>query len=213
MLNRQEAAAALGVKNGTVFVMADQTHSDYVYVVSDRLSRGWREQESAVAECDALVTAQTGVVLGILTADCVPVLLYDPCREVVAAVHAGWRGTKANIVAKTVKKMQEVFGCDPSQIMAGIGPSIGKCCYEVGREVAGHFSHIAGACEEKESGKYQLDLQHINKYQLLKAGVCSTHIELSGICTACSTEAFFSYRKEQGCSGRFMSMIGILPLP
>ena len=208
--NRQEMAKALGAGNAA-FVLANQTHSDHVYVVTDRLTRGWSEQESAVAACDALITAQKDVVIGVLTADCVPVLLYDPVKEVVAAVHAGWKGTKANIVGKTVKKMQEVSGCDPATVIAGIGPSIGECCYEVGEDVALHFSDVKDAYVVKGNGKYQLNLKHINKYQLLEAGLSVVHIETSNVCTSCDTEHFFSYRKEQGCSGRFMSLIGISP--
>jgi YfiH family protein len=207
--NRKALAHTLGLEEGTVFVLADQTHSDHVHIVTEVLSKGWEERWSAVADCDALITAQKRVMLGILTADCVPVLLYDPVCQVVAAVHAGWKGTRTNIVAQCVAKIQTHFGSDPKNIIAGIGPSIGKCCYEVGEEVAGHFHAVSGAYELKENGKYLLDLQYINKYQLIKAGLEERHIEQSGICTACETERFFSYRKEQGCSGRFMSLIGM----
>jgi YfiH family protein len=207
--NRKRVAEILGVGDTSVFVLANQTHSDHIDIITEASARGWEETESAVADCDGLITAQKGVMLGILTADCVPVLFYDPVCEVVAAVHAGWRGTQANIVAGCVTKMQAHFGSDPKDIVVGIGPSIGKCCYEVGEEVAKHFHPIKGACESKGDGKYLLDLQYINKYQLLKAGVLENHIEHSGICTACNTERFFSYREEQGCSGRFMSLVGM----
>jgi len=190
------------------FVIANQTHSDNIHIVTESETKGWEEQESAIANCDALITEQKGIMLGVLTADCVPVLLYDPQREVVAAVHAGWKGTKEQIVAKTVRKMQEVFGSEPADIVAGIAPAIGKCCYEVGEEVAEHFLDIPDACEAK-GDKYMLDLPYINKYQLLDAGLKAEHIEMSDICTACETAKFFSYRKEEGCSGRFMSLIGM----
>ena len=209
--NRQAVTDALGIGVQYQIVLADQTHSDHIHIVTQAETRGWRERESAIASCDALITAQTEVMLGILTADCVPILLFDPHQEVVAAVHAGWKGTKANIVAKTVAHMETHFGCNPQNIIAAIGPSIGQCCYEVGEEVAEHFSCIEGAYQKRENGKYMLNLKHINKYQLLKSGLLSNNIEQSSVCTSCDTERFFSYRKEQGCSGRFMSLIGISP--
>ena len=209
--NRQAVRDALGIDAQYRIVLADQTHSDHIHVVTQAKTCGWQERKSAIASCDALVTAQKGVMLGILTADCVPVLLFDPKQEVVAAVHAGWKGTKANIVAKTVACMEAHFGCNPHDIIAAIGPSIGGCCYEVGEEVATHFSRIEGAYTKKENGKYLLNLKYINKYQLLKAGLLLKNIEQSEVCTACDSDRFFSYRKEQGCSGRFMSLIGMRP--
>jgi len=190
------------------YIVANQTHSDHIEVIVKAESKGWESEEDAVTDCDALISNQKGVVLTILTADCVPILLYDAEKKVVAAVHAGWRGTKAKIVAKTVKKMQEVFGCEPQNILAGVAPSIGRCCYEVGEEVAEHFFTDTDSFDVKGE-KYMLDLPLINKKQLLDEGLLEKHIEMSGICTACEVERFFSYRKEQGCSGRFMSMIGI----
>jgi len=144
----------------------------------------------------------------VLTADCVPVLLYDKEKEVIAAVHAGWKGTKAQIVFKTVQKMKEVYGSDPKDIIVGIAPSIGRCCYEVGEEVAQHFFDTPEGFDTKGS-KYMLDLPYINEQQLLNASILEENIEMSNICTACEVEHFFSYRREQGCSGRFMSMIGM----
>ena len=128
----------------------------------------------------------------------------------IAAVHAGWKGTKAGIAGKTVKKMIETFGCDPEDIIAFIAPSIGRCCYEVGADVAEHFHEVEGAYD-KAGQKYMLDLPFINQKQLLNAGLKEEHIELSGQCTSCEADRYFSYRKEQGCSGRFMSMIALKP--
>jgi len=194
------------------FVVANQTHSDHIHVVTKEETRGWESLESAIADCDALITDRKGVMLGVLTADCVPVLLYDPVRQVVAAVHAGWRGTQKLIVAKTVKRMEEDFGCNSANIYAGIAPAIGKCCYEVGEDVAKHFFYVKEGYEQKGE-RYMLDLPFINRAQLLDAGVKDMHIEMSGICTACEVDRFFSYRKEEGCTGRFMSLIGIAPSP
>jgi len=191
------------------FILANQTHSDHVHVVKEPGNKGWEGLESAVPDCDALVTNLKGVMLGILTADCVPILLYDPVAKAVAAVHAGWKGTKANIVAKTIQTMQREFGTKPDNLIAGIAPSIGVCCYEVGKDVASYFFDLPDAIQAKKNSKYMLDLPEINKLQLITAGMREEKIEMSNICTSCDVEHFFSYRKESGCSGRFMSLIGL----
>jgi YfiH family protein len=209
--NRKVLAEALTGGESFKLVLADQTHSDHIALISEQKSRGWEKREDAVVDCDALITNIPGVMLGILTADCVPVLLYDRVKHIVAAVHAGWRGTQKEIVSKTIAKMVDAYGCEEADIWAGIGPAIGQCCYEVDEGVAKYFSGIPDALLEKEGGKYMLNLPYINKYQLLKSGLSVSHIEMSGICTACEHERFFSYRKEQGCSGRFVSLIGIKP--
>ncbi len=206
--NRESLAHKLSIGKETVFVVANQIHSDHITVIEKKEMRGWDDLEDAVQGCDALITDQTDVVLTILTADCVPVLLYDPTKRVVAAVHAGWKGTQADIITKTIKIMSDRFGSDPSDILAGVAPSIGQCCYEVGEDVASYFSDHPNAIEQCGE-KYMLDLPQINREQMILAGLLDRHIEMSGICTACSVEEYFSYRKEQGCSGRFMSMIGI----
>jgi len=190
------------------FVVANQTHSDNIYVIKNKKSLGWENIDDAIENCDALISNQTNIMLTILTADCVPILLFDPINNVVAAVHAGWKGTKEEIIFKTILKMQEDFNSNPKNIIAGIAPSIGKCCYEVDWNVAQHFQKVKNSYTH-EGEKYMLDLPYINKLQLLKAGLKEENIELSQVCTACEVDSYFSYRKEQGCSGRFMSMIGL----
>jgi len=207
--NRQKIISELDLSEKAYFVVANQTHSDNITVITEPETKGWEALENAVANSDALITDIPGVMLVILTADCVPILLYDRKKKVVAAVHAGWKGTRAQIVYKTVKKMEEVYGSDPTDILAGIAPSIGKCCYEVGVEVAEHFAEVPEALREKGE-KYMLDLPAVNHYQLRKSGLEEANIELSGVCTACEVDDFFSYRKEQRCSGRFMSLIGVM---
>jgi len=206
--NRQEIAADLGVDEDFHFVVANQTHSDHIKVITKAETKGWGSLEDAIEDCDALITQEKKVVLTILTADCVPVLLYDPKQEVVAAVHAGWKGTQAKIVAKTVLKMQALFDSKAEDIVAAVAPSIGRCCYEVGEDVAKYFFDTPEGFTQK-GDKFMLDLSYINKYQLLGVGLRKENIEMSGVCTACEVEDYFSYRKEQGCSGRFMSMIGM----
>ncbi|MBU1668063.1 peptidoglycan editing factor PgeF [bacterium] len=191
------------------FITANQTHSDNISVINQNHEQGWNNLEDAIENCDALISNQKNIMLTILTADCVPILLFDPQQQVIAAIHAGWKGTKLAIAFKTVKKMQAAFNCNPKDILAGIAPSIGKCCYEVDWNVAQHFEHIENAYDNKGE-KQMLDLPHINKIQLLNAGLPTENIEMSNICTACEVDDYFSYRKESGCSGRFMSMIGLL---
>ncbi len=191
------------------FIVANQTHSDNIKVIKEA-NETWLSDraEHAIEDCDALITNQKNIMLTILTADCVPILLFDPEQKVVSAVHAGWKGTEQQIVFKTVEKMKDLFNSNPNDIIAGIAPSIGKCCYEVNWNVAQHFEDIKNAYDKKDE-KYMLDLPHINKTQLLQAGLKEENIELSNICTACEVADYFSYRKEGGCSGRFMSMIGL----
>jgi len=206
--NRTLLSETLGSENSLHYVVANQTHSDNIKIITKIENRGWGKSEDAIEDCDALITNLEDIVLTILTADCVPILLYDKEKKVVAAVHAGWKGTKADIVGKTVQKMKHVFGCEGKNIIAGIAPSIGACCYEVGEEVAKHFFHLPESVRKKDD-KYMLDLPKINQHQLLKAGLTDKNIEMSAVCTACNVTHYFSYRKEKGCSGRFMSMIGL----
>lgn len=207
--NRKNIAKELQGYQNLYFVVANQTHSDHIYIVREDEHRGWDTIENAVEDCDALITNRRGVVLTILTADCVPILLIDKKQNIIAAVHAGWKGTKERILSKTVKKMCETFNSEPQNILAGIGPSIARCCYEVDSNVSDHF-HRSESVYMSKNGKYMLDLPLINKKQLLQAGLLKSNIEMSLICTSCENEKFFSYRKEKGCSGRFMSMIALV---
>jgi len=206
--NREVLAKQLNADENVHFIVANQTHSDHIKVIEKSETKGWKSLGDAIEDCDALITQEKDVVLTVLTADCVPVLLYDPRNEVVAAVHAGWKGTEAEIVSKTVLKMQERFGCRAEDMIAAVAPSIGRCCYEVGEDVAKHFFEFPESYTVKGE-KYMLDLPYINKSQLLKAGLSEENIEMSAVCTACEVGDYFSYRKEQGCSGRFMSLIGM----
>jgi len=212
--NREELSKVLLSNNRVdthlVYIVANQTHSSNVIVIDRPEAQGWQSLDSAVHDCDALVTDQEGVVLTILTADCVPLIFFDPIGRVVAAVHAGWKGTKENIVSKTITKMKKEFNIDAASLKVGIAPAIGKCCYEVGEDVASHFfdypQHV-----QRENEKYMLDLPNINREQLLEVGVLEKNIDMSAICTACSVGDYFSYRKEGGCTGRFMTLVGLLP--
>ena len=190
------------------FIVANQTHSANIQIITKQKELGWKHEETAIKECDALITQEENIMLTILTADCVPILLFDPIQKVVAVVHAGWRGTEQKILLKTVKKMQKIFNSKSNDIIVGIAPAIGRCCYEVDWNVAKNFENMPNAYSPKNN-KYMLDLPYINKLQLLQAGLKEKNIEMSNICTACQVDSYFSYRKEQGCSGRFMSMLGL----
>lgn len=153
-------------------------------------------QKGCIGEGDALFSNEPGSLLAIRTADCVPILIVDPVREAFAAVHAGWRGTAAEIAVKTVREMVRRFGSRTIDLRAAIGPSIGKCCYEVGPEVAEQFGL---------TGRTHLDLGGINSRQLSEIGVIS--IDIADLCTACNPENFHSYRRDKS-AGRMVSAIG-----
>jgi len=191
---------------GRFWISPMQVHGDHVHVVDRLQNRGWEALEAEL-EADALVTNLPGVVLTILTADCVPILMVDPVHRAIGAVHAGWRGTRQKIVSKTLEKMASLYGSDPQDLIVGIGPAIGGCCYEVGAEVARHFTDYPGVLRKKGEEKYLLDTPQVNVLQLEAAGVPAAQIEWSGFCTSCDVERYFSYRAEGGTAGRFMSCI------
>jgi polyphenol oxidase len=187
-----------------------QIHSPVVHVV------GKEPAAPATLEGDGLLTREPGVLLAILTADCIPVLIADTKTRAVAALHAGWRGTVAGIAEAGVQRMREEFGTRPEDLLAAIGPGIGPCCYSVGDEVRTQFASAFGYAEElfqerpAESGTaLYLDLPEANRRQLLAAGLSSEAIALTGQCTGCATGRFFSHRIEHGHTGRMMSVIGI----
>jgi YfiH family protein len=186
-----------------------QVHGKYIHVAK-KLENGGSRDIAKLIEADAVITNIPKMVLTILTADCVPVLLFDPVSACVGAVHAGWRGTQEKIVSLTIERMGELYGSNPSDVIAGIGPAIGGCCYEVGIDVAKNFTDYTDSVTKLTQDKFKLDLKAINRTQLLEAGLHPEHIELSSICTSCSSDRFFSYRAQQGCSGRFMSAIALV---
>ncbi len=206
--NRRLLARNVGFDPG-VLVTAQQVHSSHVAVVTKvEAGKGAMDKRSRIPETDALVTNVADVCLMVLSADCVPVLLYDSQQRVIAAVHAGWRGTAAQIVLKTVQVMVDRFGCRAEQIQAGIGPSIGKCCFEVDGEVADVFRNLFPVrpdivTEGKTTGKYQVDLWEANRQELVEGGLLPDHIEIAGMCSVCHPDRFFSYRREGKAAGRF----------
>ena len=165
-------------------------------------------------EGDALITGSPGIAIGVFTADCLPLLLFEPERRVAAVVHAGWRGTAKEVTRKVVEKMAEVFACAAEKIQAALGPCIGPCCYEVDGPVEAEFRGGGLPWESFASGrgpgKWSLDLQEANTHLLIKSGVKRENIRRLAHCTACRSDLFFSYRREKGTRGRHLNFISLL---
>ena len=208
-----------------------QIHSDLIHCVSGV------PKESLTG--DGLITTTPEILLGIQTADCLPVILVDTKKRAVGVFHAGWRGTAKRIVEKGVGEMHRYFGSMPRDIKAAIGPGVRNCCYEVGEDVKhvfeSQFSYATALFHEvKESDhirerypllfltarapghstlprKIFLDLAEANRRQLLDAGVPAKKIEVPELCTVCNSDLLFSYRKEKGSTGRMLAAVGIKP--
>lgn len=193
----QEALVTLKQVHGIDILVIDEPNEDYSHFLT--------------LEGDAIITSQPDVMIGICVADCVPILLCDPNKRVIAAVHAGWQGTAGKLVSKTVEGMKSEFGCKPEMIQAAIGPCIGKCCYEVDAPVRQAF--IKGGiawdsfADASGEGKWQLDMAAANRELLLLAGVKADSIQNSGMCVCCQRELFFSYRRDKGETGRQMGFV------
>ena len=184
--------------NPAAQVTLRQIHSG---VVANAQNLRDREREG-----DALVTDEVNRSIGVRTADCVPILLLDSGHRAVAAVHAGWRGGAAGIVAHAVQRLMEKFGARGADIHAAIGPCIRSCCYEVGNDVAEQFQSLFPEWNPTE-GKRRLDLPEANRRQLVASGVSADHIYDCGRCTACEPDVFFSYRREPAITDRMIASI------
>ena len=181
-----------------------QVHSADVVVTDSP-----RPLDADHVKADAIITTNPEVTLFMRFADCVPILMYDPKKKIIATVHAGWQGTVKKIVEKAVSYLVEKFAVDASSIVAGIGPSIGPCHYQVGGEVADNVKRefpddFQSLIHEKQNAFY-LDLWKTNELQLRKKGVRS--VEMAEICTACDTDTWFSHRAEHGQTGRFAAAL------
>jgi hypothetical protein len=217
--------AALGAEDFTLAPLK-QIHSDVIHVFSTSPGHSCKG--------DASVTNRPRLLLAVQTADCVPILLVDPKKRAVAAIHAGWKGTLARIAEKAVGRLRLEFGSKPSDLLAALGPSIGPCCYEVGADFVtkfnAQFADASGFFDEPRTGdepnplqwlsmmppghqppprNVHLDLPKANRPQLLAAGLRPQNIFPSGLCTACRTDLFFSHRREGALTGRLLSVIGI----
>ena len=228
--NRRIFLHAVGAARASLVTLR-QRHTDAIHRVDS--------PPHAPLRGDALLTREPGLLLAVQTADCVPILLADRRRHVVAAVHAGWRGTLARIAEKTLGRMRMEFDSRAEDVVAVLGPAIGGCCYEVGPEVAqafaaqfagarawfeGPFDRLASGDDpapfpwlsmtppghEAPAPRLRLDLRAANRSQLEGAGVPAAQILSSSLCTSCRTDLLFSHRRERGRTGRQMAVIGIL---
>jgi len=187
--------------------LLNQVHSDQIFLLKDVSQT--QDQVSKV-KADALITHLDETPIGVFTADCIPVLLYDTRLHVVSAIHAGRMGTQKNIVNKTIIAMKHEYGCLPQDLIAGLGPGIGGCCYEVDQDCLSLFEkkipYVSSFVKVKENGKFLLDLFAVNIKQALDAGLLFENIFPSGECTFCSPRNHFSFRRE-GQTGRILTFI------
>lgn len=203
--NRQRLATALGVFENRLY-FPSQIHKTKVVNVTSSTS------VDDLIGVDALITAESGICIAVMSADCVPILLYDRKNRAVAAVHSGWRGTVAKILTTTLQAMKVHFGTDGKDLIAGIGPSVSQEVYEVGeevvREVNQAFGASAGLMIPVAGNKAKLDLWNANKIQLLEFGVGESQIELADLCTVKNNNSFFSARR--GDTGRFAAGVMLI---
>lgn len=202
LANRKRIADALGI-SAEKLVMPSQVHKTRIVNVTSSTTK------DDLMETDALITAEKGIGIAVMSADCVPILLYDKKNHVAGAVHSGWKGTVAKILAKTLAAMHEQFGTEGKDVVAGIGPSVSQQAYEVGEEVVHavreSFDNARDLLIPLPANKAKLNLWDANKVQLKEFGVPESQIELSDLCTVLNNNYFFSARK--GDSGRFAAGI------
>lgn len=190
------------VKRENIYIPLQQ-HTDRVLILDSDL-------EPKIA--DAVITNRKGLLLGVQVADCVPILLHDTGKDVTGVVHAGWRGTAEGILKKTITAMADKFNSSPSDIIIAIGPSIKWCCYKVGFEVIESVGKATGKGDYiiERGGQYCVDLPSANTYQALSIGVLPENIWISGECTSCHPDKYYSYRYARGTTGRQGGFIGII---
>lgn len=210
--NYQLLAQALGLDE-TAFVATQQTHTTNILQVTAADKGSGVTKPRTYQDIDALITNEVGINLVIFGADCVPIFLLDPKRKAIGLAHCGWKGTANRMAEKTVQRMQSVFGCQPKDMIAAIGPSIGKCCFQVDDPVVKLFRDNLDFAEDvifddpTEAGKYKIDLWDTNKRLLQGCGI--ENIEIAGLCTMCDTTRFYSHRKMGEARG---VMAGVMTL-
>ncbi len=210
--NRRLLSVAVTRRKGVPVYTASQVHGNYFLLLDSRTSMAAKTLENQPA--DSLITADREILLGIMTADCLPVLLIDRQSRAVAAVHAGWRGILARVVPRTMRAMERNYGVSTADLLVLLGPCIGRCCYQVGKDLIRKFAveppFIAERTWYEElSGDYYLDLLRLQVLQLQDYGVLPTAIKMANLCTACGN-FFFSYRREHGITGRQIAVVGLM---
>ena len=203
MENYRRMAAALNMRVEDM-VLSDQTHTTNVRVITEEDRGKGILKPQDYSDVDGMITNVPGIVLVTSYADCVPLYFVDPVRKAIGLSHSGWKGTVGHIGQKTVWKMHEVYGSEPKDIVAAIGPSICQSCYEVSDDVAEAFranftaDEAADILLDKGNGKYQLDLWKANWYVLTDAGILPEHLSVTDLCTACHPDLLWSHRKTNG---------------
>ena len=195
-------------------VSSHQVHGTEIAIINTAPARSMPFPAAHVLDgYDGFITSVPNIPLLVRVADCVPVIFYEPDSKVLAVVHAGWKGTAGGITAKAAGLMAQHYQCDTKNIRAGIGPSIGPCCYEVRQDVAECFQKTMGnkrfLMPETEENLFSLDLPEANRHQLIESGLAPENIEMSWLCTACNSNLFFSHRGEKGKTGRFALVAGL----
>lgn len=198
------------------FVCSDQTHTTNVRLVTEKDRGKGVTRQRDYSDVDGLVTDVPGLILSTFYADCVPLLFFDPIRRAIGCSHSGWRGTAGEMGRVTVEAMEKYFGSRPEDILAAVGPSICRDCYEVGEEVAEEFENLFSGESgevliEKGNGKYLLDLWKANEKVLLSAGIRKEHLAVTDICTCCNPEYLFSHRASRGKRGNIGAFIMLKP--
>lgn len=218
--NRQQLTTQLGWEFDA-WTCGEQVHGSRVAVVTEQeRGKGSKSMEDTIKGVDGLVTDKKDILLTSFYADCVPLYFFDPSKQVIGLAHAGWKGTVSAIALEMVETMQKVYQCDPNHIFAAIGPSIGQCCYEVNdvviqqinvlwKELKLPQSLYAEVVSTISDEKALINLKEINRQIMIKAGIMASRIEISNWCTSCNTDKFFSYRAENGKTGRMASWIGL----
>ena len=211
--NYRRFFAAIG-GSGERLAMTNQVHGAEVRTITTA-DVHTDPYEKAGYKADGLMTDLPGVALRVSTADCIPILFYDPVRRCVAAVHAGWRGTAAGIATAAVDRMKNVYGSRPSDILAAIGPGICPDCFETHEDVPNAMTSAMGTgvlrhIRIKENGKFAVDLKAINAMRLEQAGLEADHIAVSAACTSCDTDRFWSHRKQGANRGSLAAVIQLL---
>lgn len=198
-------------------IMTHQTHTVHVETVTEDMIPPGRtlQEKKPFTDVDGLITNVPGAVLITSYADCVPLFFLDPVKRVIGLSHSGWRGTVKRMGAITIEKMRTVYGCDPRDILACVGPSICQDCYEVGPEVAEEFMSAFSRREAdqilrmNEAGRYQLDLWKANELILFQSGICKEHMAITNVCTCCNPDLLFSHRYTKGRRGNLCAFLSL----
>lgn len=195
-------------------VCCRQIHGSQVAIISSQ-NRGCGSiaLEDSLDGIDGMVTDLKGLYMATFYADCIPVFIFDPVKKCIGMAHSGWKGTMSRIAVKTVKILEQEFGCSPKNMEAFIGPGIGPCCFEIQAELAANataeFSEFRDIIIKEKNGRYTWDLQRTIQQMLAASGLNPDNIIRASLCTSCHNDLFYSYRKEKGITGRMGAILGL----